>query len=441
MTGDQRRDLIEDLVGSAPKGLGLAAAARRNIEKLNDAELLDLKAKVTKVREHSARVRAAMQDTSEAESAEAARRKELYARLKRVGTKTPDRPDFEVRRGTSVLAIEMKAARRGRGPLVDPEHLLSLVGNRVPLPSSVSFWNSYETHRNEDLTDRLHRVVLTWLLEFEKVTFDHNVERSFASALFENPALKAELTDYFELALDRLGRDTLRIVRNHLEHNRPENLASAMDNGMLYWLMADKALSSTSFDLAFYSNPKRVLPNAQAMEGLAKMRVFAKDYEADAIVSMAGGGKMVGDFLAGSRKLPESRCMVMMRHGARLRFAKGSGKSLQGVKRILLVDDVVGRGDDLLRAYSKLAALDIGAEIQIIALAGTAEGRGSLMHEHSSAFVTNVTVDDTIDLPWSRDGVYRLSGGNHTFAAGGERPWSIRNQQLNQLGSDLTLAD
>lgn len=449
MSRTERLAIIADLVRSAPRGLGLPDAARRNLEALDDEALVEFQRKVAAVRAHSAD---AVGDGGvagvNARSGHVARRGKLYEQLRAVGRGAGPAGAAAAVAGDAAGADAPAVPARtpplddagpavpARTPLLDDAALAELLAGGVALPSSVRLWNAYERGRDDRLTERLTRIVFTWLLDFEKLTFDHHIQRSFASSLMERTSLKEELAAYFDIALDRIGRDTLRIVRHHVRHADPAELESMADRRMVEWLLKDRALSSTSFDLSFYSTSKGMLPNGEAMDGLAKMRAFALDYDTDAVVSLGGGGKMVGDFLAVACRLPDARSVsVSLTRGA-ARFAGGRG-ALAGARRILLVDDVVSAGGGLSRAYAALKGIDPSAEVRIVALVGTAGARGGLMDEHRSAFVPNVTIDDEVTLPWARSGVYRHTSGRHTFGLGSERPWSVANSQLNQLGVDL----
>lgn len=420
MSKADRRGMIEDIVRAAPSRLGLAEAARRNAEALGDEELSELHGKLVAVRAHSAKVRTGTTGGGgDAEAAIVAKRRALYAKLRSLGSEsTPE----------DVAQDDM--------PWPSPIDLEGVAERHEAFVGSMRFWNQIEARPKDQLTDRLLKVVSAWMLQFEQMAFKHVFPRAIATPLLRHEALQGELQAYYELALDKLGRDTLRIIRNHVAHQGSPSLDEDIDHRMLTWLLTDRALSNPSLDFAFFNATRGTLPHVRAMEGLAKVRFLAHDYGADTIISMSGGGEMVGDFLAGQRRSAPHR-VVMRRHGSGFHFAGDGRQLVVEAKRILLVDDVLNRGGVLTAAHTQIASLARSASIQIVALVGTAEARSSLMDQHRSAFVPNVTVDEETDVPWTRDGTYVYASGKHTFGAGGARPWTVASRELKQIGEDL----
>lgn len=418
MTSTERSTLINDIVAHAPAGLGLAGQTRANLEAMSDEDLGALHAKLQLVAEHVAKSplkRPA--DLAAKRAALAASRAERYGRLAKLGKKaqpsaTPILKEVIGGKAARLLAIGAKAALDA----VEPH-------------SAVRVWNSFDRESVRPV-EHMRHVIRSWLGEFATKVIGKPEIQGQIWAMLDGP-LRVEFDNYIQIACDRIGRDSLRLVRNNLVHGGLllDDLDLPMPIGVLDGLI--RATVETEF--APISGRIR---ETNAIDGLARMRAFALHYQPDVILSVSSGGKIVGDFIAMEAKMGAPQAHLVTYRGKHA-SVPGGWKALRSCQRILLVDDIAIDTDLLCSAHRSLQDQLVGTDIQMVALASSFETRDALIHEgHANVFVAHLAGGE-VDVPWDRTGTYEINSRNHVFGVGREDALRIARGQLKRVSQSL----
>lgn len=425
MTPRERSEIIDEIVALAPKGLGLPEKTRKNLNALDDRELVEAHGKLKRVKVHAAASTLKRSDIGSKRAELASRREAAFARIARLEPNAAevDRPAKDHTK-TAVQA----------GALILPSGLLDPPPEGLNLKSALDIWNTYDRVRSSAITDSMRAAVVLWLEDFSLKTFgSREIELALVRALEGAPT--NDFDQYFQLAIDRAGRDTLRILRNHLVHGIITIDAGAGD---VVRLLAQTHLAEEALEPHFIGTVGGRIRETAAIDGLAKMRTFAIDYEPDVIITVSGGGKIVGDFIANEMKMPVEQNLTLQCRGKQTTLS-GGWRLLKKFRRILLVDDIAGAPDLLCEAHRSLAYRSEGSEIQMVAFASTLGVRDQLIEEgHSSVFVAHAAAEHNLEVPWDRSGVYLDKHSNHVFGASGQgTPLRVAKAQLRRVSSSL----
>jgi hypothetical protein len=196
----------------------------------------------------------------------------------------------------------------------------------------------------------------------------------------------------------------------------------------------DSAPLPTDYETPFFVNANGVLDETSAIAGLARLHGAANSYDPDAVVSMAGGGEILGRFLATQSGIGRENYWVMNDD------TKEFGTAFHSrAHRILLVNDVVTSGDKLCNAYDRLQHLNFDADIRIVVFVASRAAYSKLLVEgHSDAIIPNIVPKTKVKLPWDRDGEYKKQGRFHVFGFGSEDKLSVDSRQIEQISDSRT---
>lgn len=423
MTPKERAALIDEIVASGPSGLGLRLNTRANLETMNDDELTKFLRKLETVREYASASGVKRPDISAKRAELAARRAGRYQRIAALRPKEK----------SSVLPVSISGdSAPATGVLAALKHDLTSVVFKTNLSAALDKWNDYDRNRDDHVAALMRTVVDVWLQDFGgKASGVPHFYAEIQNAL-QGP-LRIDFNQYLEFALDRVGRDTLRILRNYLVHSKVNS--SGLSEGFVTSFLAESVLAEEALESVFVGSTSGRMRETVAIDGLAKMRTFAVNYQPDLVVCVSGGGKIVGDFIAIEAKLGETP-VRMIKGQDKQSMLSGGWKSLGQHRRILLVDDIAGT-ENLCEAHRQLTKHLEGGEIQMVAFASSLETREQLIGEgHANIFVAHVA-DRTIDVPWDRRGAYADKSKAHVFGDGTGAKLSVPKAQLRRVSASF----
>ena len=416
MTDEERACILEKMMAYAPKGLGLAKQMRKNLASLSDDELRDAYKKSEAIASYVKASAISRPDTTSRRAALAARRAERYRRIAALA-----RP--EATQAHPVATVESAA-----------ESVVPSLQSNSDLKHTLAIWNTYDRTRSLEPIKYMRHAACAWLDDFGGKVLGTSEPIPLFREL-QGPLL-SDFDQYLEFAIDRVGRDALRIIRNYVVHGHFDSFASIGPEAKQLIILS--ALADEALEPGFIASVSGRVRETAAIDGLAKLRSFALDYRPDIIVSVAGGGKIVGDFIAAETKLGEKHIRTLDCRHANAKMS-GGWRSLVGYKRLLLVDDIAGHPDTLCGAHHSLTHRLDDCDIQMVAFASTLETRDQLIEEgHENVFVAHFSADRSVDLPWGRTGQYEERHGRAIFGAGSAERLSVEKAQIRRVSSSLS---
>lgn len=214
----------------------------------------------------------------------------------------------------------------------------------------------------------------------------------------------AAVERYLEFALQKTSWGVVRLLDRKL-------LAHAGRDQAVRRLLSDHALRSSVFEPSFLTDPIPVLTAAAATESLAKLYLFGSEFRPTKVVSIGGGGQMIGQFVRSELRLDARRFWPW---DARAQALRQMTQNLSNEDRVLVVSDVANSMRDLSRLREAFGARLPDTSLAFTALVGQANTYEAL-RPGSVVFFANLTAQADAKLPWTPAGSYLRTRASHFF--------------------------
>ena len=228
-------------------------------------------------------------------------------------------------------------------------------------------------------------------------------------------ALKvAAVERYLEYELQKTSWGVVRLLDRKLVELAGRDQATRR-------LLSDHVLRSSVFEPSFLTDPLPILTATAATESLAKLYLFGKEFRPTKVISIGGGGEMIGEFVRTELRLAEGRS----RHwNAKANALRQLTEDLLDDDRVLVVSDVANSERDLAKLREVFGDRLPSASLAFAALAGNAKTYEA-MRSDSVVYFANLTAQVDAKLPWARTGSYRRTSQSHFFGHSTPSPLRI----------------
>lgn len=439
MDDADRRKITEDILASLPQEMGFGESAKSNLEEMTDQELRSTWETVCRMKNYARSLGSSGEGNITRRAAVARKRASAFKRMgvataKLESARNSEGQAEQLASHKGALVLKTATTHHSYG---DVFRAVVEADDKAEISHSIAAWAQFEANQTHTLITRLRKVVSAWLVNFNRLVLGAQVTQHGVAQILEG-GLEGPLEAYFRLALDSLGRDTMRLMRNHLIHHGAQGLFKNERDAerLIEWLKKDFTLTNPAFDPVLIASGMGILEETRAIDGLAKLDLLARDFGCDTVISVAGGGEIVGEFLAKEGGTGDSRYLVLNKTG-RSYAIKGGIPNIAAAYKVILVDDLAVTGTALFKARDAVRKLFPGAEVRVVALAGTAGARVDLV-EGGDVYFPNVVAGSSFDLPWDRGGGYYRGPANHIFGYGADFNLPIRREQLKRVRSGLT---
>jgi hypothetical protein len=176
---------------------------------------------------------------------------------------------------------------------------------------------------------------------------------------------------------------------------------------------------------------------AGAISALATMQRALAAYNPDAIVAVAGGGKIVGDFLRQQLGMSPHRYFVAEREDGRYKL-KQPFPQCGCIKTVVIIDDISRTGQTLVSIRDDVFGGMDGIELKALALVSAAVAIDRI--KDLFLLLPVVAQSSNVSVPWDTKGTYRAKGKFYLFGDGGngtqlEIPRKLYQQTYGEVGT------
>ncbi|WP_051044866.1 hypothetical protein [Methylobacterium sp. B1] len=441
-----RQDAIKAILGLVPPRSVDEAAALANLERLDDAALETMRAKLA--RSAAASGSKSLPVTNEGKERRALARAKLMSGFSKLEAATRmleehDRARAQPREQMAQVAQPQPAAPAPRRKTVaaPPKGASGRLVAQVPVPltdtwqhpliigaGSETQWSAEGPAATSHASDREATVVpvsesvlvidklrsliakqLSGVLELSRVDEMHASQVGELFDLF----LKDEVIDkYLHVQTTGMIRDILAMALNErLGFANTMQLAPVLRH-----FQSRLRAPSASIETKFLSTVPPVLAETTAIDGFAKMVVRMREYEPEIVVMIKGGGEIAGKLI--QRTYDGSARFVTMDPTAGEVLL--TGKLPSRGYRVLIVDDVARTGRTMLQGLEACKSAFGVTAIRGMALIGTVESSTIL---GDRAFFPTLSPDRSVSVPWSKEGQYHGTSKDHVLGWG--KPGSL----------------
>lgn len=443
-----RQDAMKAILGLVPPRGAEEAAARANLDRLDDAALEAMRSELAKSAEAFGRKPDPVEGASMARRAGA--RAKLVSGFSKLSSATRMLEEYD-RAREQPRERPTSAAEIRQEVLVSPPETVA----RPPRSGSVRL----PAEAVVAATDTWHHPLVIGAVP-EARRFGETVDTVFPAAAREAPVVPV---DESVLAVDLIRSLIAKQITNVLELSRVDETHVSQVREMFDAFLKDEVIDkylhvqttgmirdilamalherlgladavrfapifrhfqsrlrspSGSVETTFLSSAPHVLAETTAIDGFAKMVIRIREYAPDIVVVIKGGGEIAGK-------------LVQRTYNGGARFvtldpmAEGSllpGKFTSDVHRVLVMDDVARTGRTMVQALDACRNTFGGTSIRGMALVGTVESAAAL---GDRAFFPTLSPDRTVSVPWSKEGQYHGTSKDHVLGWGKPESLSI----------------
>lgn len=243
-----------------------------------------------------------------------------------------------------------------------------------------------------------------------------------ANKVFSAMMKESILKKYLEMHAATLLRDVLSMVFD--PEKQPVGFGlDAADWELFQSLRRHWRTPSTVTEPAFLRAASGNMAELDVISGLSRMVAKTRQYDPDLIVSLSGGGTIVGDLIRNISPIGSATFGIMDRGDFSVNCSSRPGNP----RRILLINDISQSGNTLITGLQVCRTLFHGASVHAIALLGTTESAAKL---GDVAFFSCVTRSASTDVPWDRSGRYANTKKEHILGANTNSSFTIQKGLL-----------
>jgi adenine/guanine phosphoribosyltransferase-like PRPP-binding protein len=174
------------------------------------------------------------------------------------------------------------------------------------------------------------------------------------------------------------------------------------------------------------------LDSSNAVRGLASMHRALEQFKPDAVVALAHGGEIVGNFLKNQVGLNADQYYVATRKGERVVLDRELAAAV-ALRRIVIIDDISRTGGTLAMVREQVLS---GVEsVKALALVSSAAATEKL--QDLFLVLPFVSSSPAVSVPWNNRGTYAANAKVYVFGATKPEPLSVPKTFYSQVLSEV----